>query len=305
MKLGEFELCAISDGHFWLDGGSMFGVVPKVLWNKVSPADRHNRIRLALNCLLVRSKEKSLLIDTGIGEKFSRRSKEIYKLERSTDLISSLAQHEVNPEDIDYVINTHLHFDHCGGNTTNSGGKYVPTFPNAKYVIQRQEWFSAQNTDEKTKSSYRASDFMPLEEAGQIQFVDGDDDIIPGIRVLLTNGHTLGHQSVLISSGKNAALYLGDLIPTSYHLRPHYLTGFDLYPVDLILRKKAIVESAVNAKHVLIFEHDPNVIFARLEGTKGAVKLVPIKGQKSVGSKRRSKKVSRVGKPRSKRRQSR
>lgn len=254
----------------------MFGAVPKVLWNKVMPADGQNRIRLSLNCLLIKANDKYVLVDTGVGDKFSKRHKEIYRMDRNKTLLSSLASREVKPEDIDYVINTHLHFDHCGGNTLSSGGKYVPTFPNARYVIQRQEWFSALNTDEKTKSSYRSGDFAPVEEAGLVQFVDGDHDVIPGIKVLLTNGHTLGHQSVLIKSGNSTALYLGDIIPTTYHLKPQYITGFDLYPVDLVRRKKEIVESSLAEGYLLIFEHDPDIVFARVEAVDGTPRLVPV-----------------------------
>lgn len=271
----------------------MYGTVPKVLWGKVSPADRQNRIRLAVNCLLIKADNKCILVDTGIGDKFSRKLREIYKLDRDVNLITSLARRGVRPEDINYVINTHLHFDHCGGNTCKTGGKYVPTFPNAKYIIQQQEWFSAQNTDEKTKSSYRISDFMPLEDAGQVEFVDGDFDVMRGIRVLLTNGHTLGHQSVLIESAKSSALYLGDIIPTVYHLKPHYLTGFDLYPVDLISKKKEIIEAAVRGDYLLIFEHDPKVVFARLKKTDGVVNVVPSDADEGIIHKRKQKKSAK------------
>jgi glyoxylase-like metal-dependent hydrolase (beta-lactamase superfamily II) len=290
MKFGKFELFPISDGYFWLDGGSMYGVVPKVLWDKVSPADRQNRIRLAMNCLLIKANDKWILVDTGIGEKLSRKLQEIYKLDRNVNLITSLARYGISPEDIDYVINTHLHFDHCGGNTFNNGGEYIPTFPKAKYVIQQQEWFSAQNTDEKTRSSYRAVDFLPLDATGQVLFVDGDFDIMQGIKVLLTNGHTLGHQSVLIDGGNGSALYLGDIIPTVYHLKPHYLTGFDLYPVDLMLRKKDIIEAAVRDDYLLIFEHDPNIVFARLRKTDGVLKVAAVNDDGHRGGKRKVKK---------------
>ncbi|UCD19787.1 MAG: MBL fold metallo-hydrolase [candidate division WOR-3 bacterium] len=275
-RLGEFELYPVSDGFFWLDGGSMFGIVPKVLWSKLTSADRRNRVRLALNCLLVKSKDKNILIDTGMGDKLSKKMKEIYKVEREANLLRSLARLGVAPPDVDYVINTHLHFDHCGGNTTKSDGKFVPTFPNARYVIQRQEWFNAQNPKENTKSSYREKDFAPIEDAGQVMFVDGDHDVVPGVTVLLTNGHTLGHQSVMISTKRGRALYLGDVIPTSHHLKAQYLTGFDLYPVDLVNRKKEIVDRALKEKWLLIFEHDPAIVFAYLAEKDGKRTLKPL-----------------------------
>ncbi|MBE0432210.1 MBL fold metallo-hydrolase [candidate division WOR-3 bacterium] len=278
-KLGEFELYPISDGYFWLDGGALFGVVPKVLWSRFLPADPENRVKLALNCLLVRARGKCVLIDTGLGDKFSKRLREIYKAAQKAKLLDSLAALNVKPSDIDYVINTHLHFDHCGGNTQNENGKYVPTFPNARYFIQQQEWFCAQNLDERTRSSYRASDFMPIEEAGQVEFVDGDEDVIPGIKVLLTNGHTLGHQSVMITSKQGRALYPGDLIPTAHHLKAQYLTAFDLYPVDLISRKKEIVQQALREKWLFVLEHDPDMVFCRLTEDGGVVKPVPVSGR--------------------------
>ncbi len=276
MKLGEIELYPVSDGHFWLDGGSMFGVVPKVLWNKLTPADQKNRIRLALTCLFIKTKEKNVLVDTGIGEKFDSKLKEVYRMERAEDLLSSLAHLGVQPQDIDIVINTHLHFDHCGGNTLEENGKYVPVFPEAKYVIQEKEWYAALNTDEKTKSSYRRSDFIPLEETGQLALVDGEYEIAPGVRVLATDGHTLGHQSVLIMSNAQHALYLGDLIPTTYHLKIPYMTGYDQYPVDLIKRKKEIIKRAVENHWLLVFEHDPNITFAYLTEKDGKRTLKPI-----------------------------
>ena len=269
MKFGEVELNVISDGYFWLDGGSMFGVVPKVMWNKLTPADPKNRIRLALNCLLIKAGDKNVLVDTGIGDKFDSKLEEIYRMERDEDIISSLAHLGVNPQDIDVVINTHLHFDHCGGNTVEENGKYVPAFPEAKYVIQEKEWYAASNTDEKTKSSYRRSDFIPLEEAGQLILVDGEYEVTPGVRVIATAGHTLGHQSVLINGDGHDAVYLGDLIPTTYHLKIPYLTGYDQYPVDLIKCKKDIIKKATENKWLLIFEHDPNTTFAYLANEKG------------------------------------
>jgi glyoxylase-like metal-dependent hydrolase (beta-lactamase superfamily II) len=276
MKLGDFELNAISDGHFWLDGGSMYGAVPKVLWSKLTPADEENRIRLALNCLLIRTPDKIVLVDTGLGEKFSKRSKEIYRTERNQDLFSSLAAFNIQRSDVDFVINTHLHFDHCGGNTVKMKDRYVPAFPNARYIIQKAEWDNANQPNEKTRSSYRPSDFLPLQEAGQVQLIEGDHDVCSGIKAVVTPGHTRGHQSVLIASEGNCAFYLGDLIPTTYHLKASYLTGYDLYPVELIDTKKDIVNRAVQQEWLLIFEHDPTIVFAYLNEEEGTIKIKPL-----------------------------
>jgi glyoxylase-like metal-dependent hydrolase (beta-lactamase superfamily II) len=276
MKLGDFKLSVVSDGHFWLDGGSMYGSVPKALWGKLTPADKENRIRLSLNCLLIRTPDKMILLDTGLGEKFSKKLKEIYRTERSQNIISSLASLGIVPRDIDFVINTHLHFDHCGGNTIRKDGRYVPAFPNARYIIQKNEWDNANEPNEKTKSSYRASDFLPLEEAGQVQLIEGDYEVIPGVKTMVTSGHTLGHQSVFISSQGEKALYLGDIIPMTHHLKISYMTGFDMYPAELLKTKKDIIRRAVEEHWLLIFEHDPKTVFARISRDSGAIKVVPV-----------------------------
>lgn len=276
MKFGRFNLSLISDGDFWLDGGAMYGSVPKVLWSRLTPVDRKNRVKLAMNCLLIRTPDAQVLVDTGMGNKLSPKLMAIYKRVRGPRLLSSLARIDIRPEEIDFVINTHLHFDHCGGNTVKKNGQYVTTFSKAQYVIQQQEWYSAHNTDEKTKSSYRTSDFEPLKAAGQLNLVDGDYEVVPGVEVFVTSGHTLGHQSVLIKSEGQQALYLGDMIPTTHHLKAPYLTGFDLYPVDLLQNKKELIARAVADKWLLIFVHDPDIIAARLTDEDGKRKLVPV-----------------------------
>jgi len=262
VKLGQFELSIVSDGRFWLDGGAMFGIVPKVLWNKLNPADELNRIELGLNCLLVQTSDKNIVIDTGVGEKLKERFKEIYRIERDYGLIESLAKIGLKPENIDFVINTHLHFDHCGGNTIKKDGKLIPTFPNAKYIIQKQEWFDATNPNEKTKASYLKENFIPIKESGQLMLVHDKYEVLPGIKVFITNGHTQGHQSVLIESGDKKAIYLGDLIPTASHIKIPYIAAYDLFPLAVVEKKKEILEQAIKEKWLLVFEHDPKVIFA-------------------------------------------
>jgi glyoxylase-like metal-dependent hydrolase (beta-lactamase superfamily II) len=212
-------------------------------------------------------------VDTGLGEKFSKRSKEIYRTERNQNLFTSLSALNIQPSDVDFVINTHLHFDHCGGNTVKMNGKYVPAFPNARYIIQKAEWENAQQPNEKTKSSYRISDFLPLEQAGQVQLVEGDHAVTPGVRTMVTRGHTQGHQSVFISSKGNQALYLGDVIPTTYHLRIPYMTGFDMYPGELLETKKDIIKHAVEDNWLLVFEHDPKIVFAYINEEEGTIKV--------------------------------
>ena len=275
MKFGKFEFSMVSDGTFWLDGGAMFGIVPKVLWNKTNPADELNRIELKLNCLLIQTPEKNVLVDTGIGEKLDDKFKGIYRVERDFGLITSLEKNGLKPEDIDFVINTHLHFDHCGGNTIKKDGKFVPTFSNAKYIIQKQEWHDATQSNERTKASYLKENFIPIEETRQLILVDGEHEIIPGIKVIATNGHTQGHQSVLLESEGKKALYLGDLIPTTSHVKIPYIMGYDLYPLDVMEKKEEVLRQAIEEKWLLIFEHDPKTPFAYLVEENGKQILKP------------------------------
>lgn len=275
-KLGEFELTIVSDGKFWLDGGAMFGVVPKVIWDKQNPADVFNRIELGLNCLLIKSPDDLILVDTGVGTKLKERFKDIYRVEREYGLIQALGKHGIKPENIDKVINTHLHFDHCGGNTIKKESEVVPTFPNAQYIIQKQEWHDATNPNERTKASYLGENFLPLQENEQILLVDGDTDIIAGIKVIHTNGHTRGHQSVMIESNGEKAMYFGDFIPTASHIRIPYTMGYDLYPIDLIEKKKDILKTALEEHWLLIFEHDPKNPFAYAVLKDGHIVTEPV-----------------------------
>ncbi len=284
MKCGSFTLAIVSDGSFWLDGGAMFGIVPKVLWSKLNPADERNRIKLGLNCLLVQTPERKVLIDTGVGKKLDEKFKEIYRIEQNSSLIESLHKIGVQPEDIDFVVNTHLHFDHCGGNTVERDGDYIPTFPNAKYVIQKQEWFDATHTNERTKASYLPETFKPIKAAGQLLLVDGDCEVLRGISVVVTSGHTRGHQSVMIESEHEKAIYFGDLVPTSSHVKIPYIMGYDLFPLEAVETKKKILKKAIDEHWLLIFEHDPKTAFAYLIEENGREVLKPV-GDESLKSK--------------------
>ena len=254
----------------------MFGVVPKVFWNKLTPADEANRIELGLNCLLIKTEDNNILVDTGVGEKIDEKFGEIYKVDKSKDLIRSLEDAGLSPENIDYVINTHLHFDHAGGNTRVKGENIVPSFPDAEHVIQRGEWEDALNPNERTQASYLKENLLPIQEAGLLQLVDGDTEILPGIKVIVTRGHTKNHQSVLIESQGKRALYLGDLIPTTAHIKVPYVMGYDLYPLETIETKKEILDKAVQEQWLLIFEHDPKIGMGYLEKREGKFKLRPI-----------------------------
>ncbi len=263
MRLGEVELFPLSDGSFWLDGGAMFGVVPKVLWQRTNPSDDRNRICLGLHPLLVKTKRENILIETGIGDKIPDKFKEIYKVEKEKELIQSLEDTGVSSEDIDIVILTHLHFDHCGWNTRRaSDGRIVPTFKNARYFIQKAEWERALNPDPRSKASYLRENFLPLEEYGNLRLISGDTEITEGIEVILTGGHTQGHQVVLIN---RRAIYWGDLIPTTSHIRIPYVMGYDLFPLDTMRSKERLLDRAIKENWLSVFEHDPQVSIARLK----------------------------------------
>ena len=259
MKLGAFDMTPVTDGRFRLDGGAMFGVVPKVLWEKCCQADERNRIQMGLNCLLVRAHGKNILVDTGLGDKWDAKFTDMFAMDRTPPLYDSLKAQGLTAEDIHMVINTHLHFDHCGGNTMCDDGALVPAFPKAKYVVQRGEYEDAARANERTRASYRKENFTPIAHVNQWEFLDGDTELAPGISVVVTDGHTRHHQCVKIESEGETAFYLGDLIPTVSHLPLPYIMGYDLYPMQTLETKRWVLERAFEENWLLIFEHDPKV----------------------------------------------
>ncbi len=276
MKLGDFAIFLLSDGTFWLDGGAMFGVVPKAIWNRLNPADEANRIELGLNCLLIQTPNKNVLVDTGMGDKYDEKFKERFNVQRPEGLIGALRGVGLTPEDIDAVINTHLHFDHAGGNTRLAGGKPVPTFPRARYVMQRGEWEEAINPNERTQASYLKENLVPIQEAGLLELIEGDRELLSGVSTMVTGGHTKDHQMVLLEAGGRKALYLGDLVPTTSHIRTPYVMGYDLYPLDTMREKKRVLNEALNGHWLLIFEHDPKVGMGYLSQEGDKLKLNPV-----------------------------
>lgn len=269
MKLGDFEIWALSDGTFALDGGQMFGVVPKTLWEKKLPADSRNRVRLGLTCLLVQTGRHNVLVDTGIGDKFDSKYADIYAIQHSTTLPAELKRHGLEPEDIHIVINTHLHFDHCGWNTRRDGSRVVPTFPRARYCIQRGEWEHALCPTERDRASYIAEFFQRAE--AQTDFLEGDGEIAPGIRVEVTLGHTRHLQCVRIQSQGQQALFVSDLVPTRAHLPYPWIMSFDLYPLETLAHKKRLLPELAAQDVLVIFPHDPAVPWARLVENDGRV----------------------------------
>jgi glyoxylase-like metal-dependent hydrolase (beta-lactamase superfamily II) len=262
VTVGDFELTAVSDGIYHLDGGAYFGVVPKVLWERKLKADERNRVRSGLNSVVVRGSGQTILIETGIGNKISDKMAEIYG--RPAKLLENLAAAGVSPEDVDIVINSHLHFDHCGWNTVRRDGKIVPTFPRAKYYAQAGEWRHA-HQGQRDAVSYMTENYDPLVESGQMQLLTGDGEIAPGVSVRVYPGHTRDMQAVMVQSGGKTACYISDLIPTSAHLELNWVMGFDLYPVETIESRKRYYAEAIPGKWLTMFTHDPEVPWAYVE----------------------------------------
>lgn len=266
LAVGKFEIYALREGFFYLDGGAMFGVVPKVLWEKKVPADSLNRICLATNSLLVRSPEATVLVETGLGTKLPSKFYDHYAIELKPGLKGALREIGVLPEDVDFVINTHLHFDHCGSNTEVEEEKVVPAFPRARYFVQQGEWEAALNPNERDRASYLAENFLPLAE--RVVLVKGDVEIIPGVRIVLTPGHTAHHQSVVISDAGKAVFFAGDLIPTAAHVGLPYIMSYDLYPVDTLNTKRKWLELAAEEGWLIAYVHDPKHFFSRVKKEK-------------------------------------
>lgn len=279
LKLGDFEILGLRDGFFYLDGGAMFGVVPRVLWEKKYAPDMKNRIKLSLNSLLVKTPEALVLVETGIGSKSDQRFRDIYGIERRPGLLTSLSRRGFRAEDVDVVINTHLHFDHCGGNTFRTEkGETVPTFPRARYIVQKGEWESALQPNEREKSSYLPENFLPLEKYGLLDLVNGDQLVVPGVEVVLAPGHTSWHQCVKVQSRGQTLFYLGDLVPTSAHIGLPYIMSYDLYPLETMETRKKFYEPAIAENWILAFVHDPVHYFGRIRKKNGKYEFVSLEG---------------------------
>jgi glyoxylase-like metal-dependent hydrolase (beta-lactamase superfamily II) len=270
--LGDFELTVVSDGTYFLDGGGFFGVVPKSLWSKKVAADDQNRVAAGLNSLLVRTGEKNVLIETGIGNKLSEKMVRIYG--QPAQLLENLQAAGIDPKDIDIVINTHLHFDHCGWNTVRQDGKIASTFPRAKYYAPEGEWQYARHPSERDAISFISENYDPLVESGQMTLLKGGEEIVPGISVKTFPGHTAHMQAVIVRSGGRTACYISDLIPTSAHIDLTWGMAFDLYPLQTIESKKRYYSEATPERWLTVFTHDDQVPWGFVEkGEKGKLGL--------------------------------
>jgi glyoxylase-like metal-dependent hydrolase (beta-lactamase superfamily II) len=258
MRIGPYEIFTIETGYISLDGGAMFGVIPKNLWNKTNPADESNRILLALRTLIIRSQDKIILVDAGVGSKLNEKLSSIYKVDhRNFQLLRGLQRRKITPEDITDIIITHLHFDHIGGATYLEDGEIRLTFPNALHHIQGEQWHWANNPSEKDRASYMPENFSPIQKAGKLNILDGPCDLFPGIKLLVMYGHTHGMQLPKISDGKNTLLYCADLIPTASHIPLPYNMAYDNNPLFTLQEKKRLLPLAVKENWILVFEHDP------------------------------------------------
>jgi glyoxylase-like metal-dependent hydrolase (beta-lactamase superfamily II) len=259
-SLGNCQLFFLHDGAFSIDCGSLFGIVPKIIWEKLVNADELNRCEITINPLLVKTPEHHVLIDPGLGDKYSEKLRFIYNIKKEKSIVDSLIEINLKPEDIDIVIATHGHFDHIGAGTkANEHGKIVPTFPNAKYYFQKGEWEDASNPDERTKATYFKENFIPLQEHGLVELIDGEVQILPQIRVEKTGGHTKHHQMVIIESDGKTAVYPGDILPSTFHLPIPYVMALDLYPVEVMEVKRKLYQRAIDRNWLVIIDHGENV----------------------------------------------
>ena len=279
MKLGRLQIDIVRGPEFRLDGGAMFGVVPKVLWERKLPADERNRVRLATNCLLVRGGGFIALVESGLGDRWDSRARDLYAIDDRTTLAASLAEHGVRPGDVDALVLSHLHFDHAGGATRREGNRVVPAFPNATLYVQAEELAHARFPHERDRASYRQDDWEPWAEAGRLEAITGEVEVRPGVTVVPVRGHNAGMQAIRVHSEGAVAFYFADALPTSAHVPVPWIMGYDLYPVDLIENKKRLLASAVREGWLSVFEHDPEVPWGRIveiADGKRRVEAVPL-----------------------------
>lgn len=275
MRFGDLEFLLLNDGTLRLDGGAMFGVVPKPMWEKKSRADERNRVLLSMNSLLIRAAGKTILVETGAGDKWDAKKRDIYALEGSPRFPDQLAAHGVKPENVDIVINTHLHFDHCGWNTSIVNGKARPTFPNARYVVQKKDFEHAKNPTERDRASFLLENYLPVEEAGQWWLLEGDAEIAPGVTVFTVPGHTHAMQCVKLTGGGKTAVFLADLVPTTAHLPLAWIMGFDLFPLTTLENKRKWLPQIEKNGWLVLFAHDSAVRAAYLREHNGNYEAEP------------------------------
>jgi len=255
MKIGDYEILMADDGTFKLDGGAMFGVVPKTIWQKFFKPDDQNRIELSTNTLIIRYKKFTALVDLGMGDKFDEKQLAIYDIKREKNLIQNLEGMGIHRDEVTHVIITHGHLDHTGWATMRVKNSIIPTFPNAKYYFQEDTYEEIKFPNEKTRPNYNYLNFENLDD--QLEIIRGDEEIFPGLELMKTGGHTKGHQVPILRAGNRTVIYFGDLLPTASHIKPAYIMAYDLYPMDTFYKKKELLEKAYEEQWIITLEHEP------------------------------------------------
>jgi glyoxylase-like metal-dependent hydrolase (beta-lactamase superfamily II) len=266
MHVGDWQVQTINGGSFWIDGGVMFGIVPRTLWSQVIAPDEANRIRCGGHCLLARNGRHTVLVDAGYGGKYGQLDRRFYGMEPGEPLLASLAQCGVTPEQVDYVLFSHLHFDHAGGATRyDDRRRLVPTFPKARHVIGRWEWDDAVRATPELQTAYNSDNLLPLDQAGLVDLVDGNAEILPGLRMRITGGHTRGHMAILIQSAGQTVAFLGDMCPSRAHLRRMWHTAYDQFPLDTRRTKPVWLGQAADEQWLVVWNHDPQMAVGRVQ----------------------------------------
>lgn len=275
MPAGTPETHILSDGTMRMDGAALYGPIARTVWGNSNPPDNKNRVLTGLNCLLIKAAGKNILVDTGAGTKQEPQLK-IHHVMKVGELVNDLRVHGLSVDNIDFVVLTHLHFDHTGGCTKwSAGSKVIPTFPKATYLVQKHDWHEATHTNERTEDAYLTEDFLSLEETGQLDLVNGSTEIVTGVRVAPTGGHTAGHQMVWVDSKAGPVVYPGDIIPTADHLALGYTTGWDVHPADTVGKKRSILQQGFDEGWTIVFSHGVNTKAGVLVRDDGQPSLHP------------------------------
>jgi glyoxylase-like metal-dependent hydrolase (beta-lactamase superfamily II) len=276
MRLGDYRVEVVPDALFRLDGGAMFGVVPRNLWSRICPPDEQNRIRMNMNCLFIEAGRERVLIETGIGDKWSSKQADLYGIERERSLGESLrAIAGVGPEEITIVVNTHLHFDHAGGNTTlNEAGEAVPAFPNARYFVSRKEYEHAEAPHERDRASYLPLNWRPVRESGQLELKEAEYEVLPGLQMETVAGHSRTMQCVRLQQGGRVLYSFADLVPMRAHVPLAWIMGYDLYPVETLEAKRRLLPQAAREEWLCLFYHDPDAPLCRVIEEDGKLRAV-------------------------------
>ena len=277
MFFGDYRVEIVPDAEFRLDGGAMFGVVPRALWSRSCPPDEHNRIRMNMNCLFIEAGRERIVVETGIGEKWSAKHEAMYGITRRSSLAESVKRVSgYGAEEITIVVNTHLHFDHAGGNTTrNSEGRITPTFPNARYFVSRDEYEHAESPHERDRASYLPENWRPVRESGQLELKAADYEVVPGLRMETVAGHSRTMQCVRLERGGRTLFGFADLVPMRAHVALAWIMGYDLYPVETLEAKRRLLPQAARENWLCLFYHEPDDPLCRVVEIEGKLKTIP------------------------------